>query len=131
MSFFPMRTPAYNLFNSARHFGGMLSIFFFSYKRQKATNFASIDLLFQICAHGVVVARPADQGAEGDGAADQSNRSLPSESIAHSGVALRTRVDECMNLVLDDTDELLLKKNVRKGDNISLIQQIQSTGTNA
>ena len=43
-----------------------------------------------------------------------------------------------MNLVLDDAEELLLKKNVRKkigrillkGDNISLIQQIQSTGSN-
>ncbi len=47
--------------------------------------------------------------------------------------------DEYMNLVLDDADEILLKKNQRKkigrillkGDNISLIQQIQSTGTNA
>jgi small nuclear ribonucleoprotein E len=43
--------------------------------------------------------------------------------------------DEYMNLVLDDADEILLKKNQRKkigrillkGDNISLIQQIQST----
>ena len=47
--------------------------------------------------------------------------------------------DEYMNLVLDDADEILLKKNQRKkigrillkGDNISLIQQIQSTGSNA
>jgi small nuclear ribonucleoprotein E len=47
--------------------------------------------------------------------------------------------DEYMNLVLDDADEILLKKNQRKkigrillkGDNISLIQQIQSTSTNA
>ncbi|CAF1153803.1 unnamed protein product [Rotaria sp. Silwood1] len=45
--------------------------------------------------------------------------------------------DEYMNLVLDDADEILLKKNTRKkigrillkGDNISLIQQIQPTGT--
>jgi len=45
--------------------------------------------------------------------------------------------DEYMNLVLDDAEEILLKKNQRKkigrillkGDNISLIQQIQSTGT--
>ncbi|CAF1406636.1 unnamed protein product [Rotaria sp. Silwood1] len=45
--------------------------------------------------------------------------------------------DEYMNLVLDDADEILLKKNTRKkigrillkGDNISLIQQIQTTGT--
>jgi small nuclear ribonucleoprotein E len=47
--------------------------------------------------------------------------------------------DEYMNLVLDDADEILLKKNQRKkigrillkGDNISLIQQIQPTGTHA
>ena len=47
--------------------------------------------------------------------------------------------DEYMNLVLDDADEILLKKNQRKkigrillkGDNISLIQQIQSTGSTA
>jgi small nuclear ribonucleoprotein E len=47
--------------------------------------------------------------------------------------------DEYMNLVLDDADEILLKKNTRqkigrillKGDNISLIQQIQPTGTHA
>jgi small nuclear ribonucleoprotein E len=45
--------------------------------------------------------------------------------------------DEYMNLVLDDAEEILLKKNQRKkigrillkGDNISLIQQIQPTGT--
>ncbi|CAF3027964.1 unnamed protein product, partial [Rotaria sp. Silwood2] len=45
--------------------------------------------------------------------------------------------DEYMNLVLDDAEEILLKKNQRKkigrillkGDNISLIQQIQQTGT--
>jgi small nuclear ribonucleoprotein E len=44
-----------------------------------------------------------------------------------------------MNLVLDDAEEILLKKNQRKkigrillkGDNISLIQQIQSAGTHA
>jgi small nuclear ribonucleoprotein E len=44
-----------------------------------------------------------------------------------------------MNLVLDDADEILLKKNTRKkigrillkGDNISLIQQIQPTGAHA
>ena len=47
--------------------------------------------------------------------------------------------DEYMNLVLDDADEILLKKNQRKkigrillkGDNISLIQQIQSAGSHA
>jgi small nuclear ribonucleoprotein E len=47
--------------------------------------------------------------------------------------------DEYMNLVLDDADEILLKKNQRKkigrillkGDNISLIQQIQPTGSHA
>lgn len=41
--------------------------------------------------------------------------------------------DEYMNLVLDDAEEILLKKNTRKpigrillkGDNISLIQQVQ------
>ncbi|CAF0911867.1 unnamed protein product [Rotaria sordida] len=45
--------------------------------------------------------------------------------------------DEYMNLVLDDAEEILLKKDQRKkigrillkGDNISLIQQIQQTGT--
>jgi len=45
--------------------------------------------------------------------------------------------DEYMNLVLDDAEEILLKKNQRKkigrillkGDNISLIQQIQPSGT--
>lgn len=44
--------------------------------------------------------------------------------------------DEYMNLVLDDAEEISLKKNepkkigriLLKGDNISLIQQIQSTG---
>ncbi|UJR31305.1 hypothetical protein I4U23_018803 [Adineta vaga] len=44
--------------------------------------------------------------------------------------------DEYMNLVLDDAEEVLLKKNQRKkigrillkGDNISLIQQVQSAG---
>lgn len=43
--------------------------------------------------------------------------------------------DEYMNLVLDDAEEILLKKNTRKtigrillkGDNISLIQQVQPT----
>jgi len=47
--------------------------------------------------------------------------------------------DEYMNLVLDDAEEILLKKNIRKkigrillkGDNISLIQQVQATGTHA
>ncbi|CAF0764911.1 unnamed protein product [Rotaria sordida] len=45
--------------------------------------------------------------------------------------------DEYMNLVLDDAEEISLKKNppkkigriLLKGDNISLIQQIQPTGT--
>lgn len=45
--------------------------------------------------------------------------------------------DEYMNLVLDDAEEIQLKKNQRKaigrillkGDNISLIQQIQPTGS--
>ena len=115
----------------------MLSIFLlFLYKRQKATSLASIDLSsfsdLRAWRHH------ANQSAEGDGAADQSDLSLPPESIVHPGVALRTSVEGHMNLVLDDAEELLLKKNVRKkigrillkGDNISLIQQIQSTGSN-
>ncbi|CAF1552765.1 unnamed protein product, partial [Adineta steineri] len=44
--------------------------------------------------------------------------------------------DEYMNLVLDDAEEILIKKTQRKkigrillkGDNISLIQQVQTTG---
>ena len=47
--------------------------------------------------------------------------------------------DEYMNLVLDDAEEILLKKNTRKeigrillkGDNISLIQQVQTSGSHA
>jgi small nuclear ribonucleoprotein E len=47
--------------------------------------------------------------------------------------------DEYMNLVLDDAEEISTKKPqpkkigriLLKGDNISLIQQIQSTGSNA
>lgn len=47
--------------------------------------------------------------------------------------------DEYMNLVLDDAEEILLKKSQRKkigrillkGDNISLIQQVQQTGTHS
>ncbi|CAM4796075.1 unnamed protein product [Rotaria magnacalcarata] len=51
----------------------------------------------------------------------------------------RSRFDEYMNLVLDDAEEILLKKDTRKkigrillkGDNISLIQQIQPTATHS
>jgi len=136
----------YNLINSAKHFIYLLFFFeeFFLYKREEVDFGYYFFFLFSLDLN---MATRGPQTKVQKVMVQPINlifRYLQNRSRIQVWLYEQTTTriegyiigfDEYMNLVLDDAEEILLKKNQRKkigrillkGDNISLIQQVQSS----